>query len=122
MPKPKLYPNLMPGYIPVVLEAIREGKWLLIQRRLIEPLTFVNMYGRSHFGNDYQFILKNPDEVIKEAEQSKLTQEGRERLEKFKTRVHRYREMNIDGLLIQAITENLYPDGLDPDFDGSKLS
>lgn len=117
---PKLYPNVLLEYIPVLLDAIRTGKWLVIQRRLIEPLTFVTQYGRSHFGNNYEFILQHPDDVIREVESRELTEDERGRLERFKDRVARYREMNVDALLIKAITENRYPEGLDSAFDGNK--
>lgn len=106
------YPNLISNYVPFVEKAIIEGKWIMQSGRLIDPLTFVNIYGRS-WSLGSELILKDPDEVISDAESKVLTTKQYIRLEAFKLRLANYRAMNIDNLLLRAIKENIYLEGLD---------
>lgn len=111
----KKYLNLMPQYIERLKQAVRDGKWIMKQGSLIDPLEFINVYGRSWMMNA-DIELQDPDEVIRQFEGRELTPGQQARFDEFKARLANYRAMNLDALIIEALDTNFYVAGLDPEY------
>ncbi len=113
----EIYPNLM--YPRYVLEAVDTGQWIVVYGKLVDPLTYMNRFGRNWLGRGIRPILRYPEEVIREIESMPLTEMQQKKLEAFRDRVRKYRSLNLDYLIKKAVVDNQYPTGLDRNFNGS---